>query len=110
MSDQGIIDRALDSFRDWLGRRLPDCRDITPTIGESLDRKLGLWERLIMKLHLFTCDRCVRYLDQIGFLGRTFHDHHELIAEPDASDTVAFSAEAKDKLKQMLNASMLSAF
>jgi hypothetical protein len=57
----------------FLARRLPDCKTITPTLSESIDRKLSLKERIIVRLHLFTCEACVRYLDQIRLLHDLIH-------------------------------------
>jgi hypothetical protein len=37
-------------------------------MSESMDRTLGVRERLELKLHLLVCTWCVRYLQQIKFL------------------------------------------
>ena len=37
-------------------------------MSESMDRPLGVSERLQLKLHLIVCTWCVRYLDQITFM------------------------------------------
>lgn len=87
--------------------RLPDCSRITPKIGESLDRRLGPAERLIMKLHIFTCDRCGRYLNQLRFLNRTFHQHGERIADP-PTQGIEFAIDSKHRIKEMLGRLELS--
>jgi hypothetical protein len=97
-----FFNKLTEIFKDWLSKRLPDCRDITPTIGESLDRHLGFRERVVVKLHMFTCDRCVRYLEQIGFLKDALHVHGEQIADPEPASSVELREESKAKLKQML--------
>lgn len=56
------------SLRIWLLRRLKPCRDIVPLLSESLDRRLTPYERLEVRLHLFVCAWCARYLKQIKFL------------------------------------------
>jgi hypothetical protein len=98
---KSLLNRLLEAFKDWLSRRLPDCREMTPTIGESLDRKLGWWEDLMMKLHLFTCDRCGRYLQQLGFLKKTLHHHGDAIADPETAGA-DLRKESKERLKSLL--------
>jgi hypothetical protein len=37
-------------------------------MSESMERSLGLWERLELRLHLIVCTWCARYLNQIKLL------------------------------------------
>jgi hypothetical protein len=55
-------------LRHWLLRRQKPCRELVPLLSESLDRRLSLRERLELRLHLFVCAWCARYLEQIKFL------------------------------------------
>ena len=80
----------------FLARRLPDCKTITPTLSESIDRKLTLKERIIVRLHLFTCEACARYLDQIRLLHDLIHDHQH---EPAIS---SLNETAKERMKAAL--------
>ena len=82
--------------------RLPDCREMTATIGESLDRNLGWRERLEMKLHLFTCTHCERYLKQIRFLNRTLEEQGQTIADPEPVAGSDLCEESKENMKQLL--------
>lgn len=99
---QSIFQRLKTAFKFWLARRLPDCRTMTPTLSESLDRKLSLREKIVMKLHLFTCSGCTRYLKQIKFLSEAMHIQEESLTKADNPSPVQMSAEAKDKLKDAL--------
>lgn len=56
------------AFRRWLLRSLKPCSYMVSLMSESMDRPLGLGERLQLKLHLIVCTWCVRYLDQIDFM------------------------------------------
>jgi anti-sigma factor RsiW len=51
---------------------IPTCRDMTERVTDYLEGTLSLPVRLITRLHLFRCDACVRYYNQmrktIGFL------------------------------------------
>ncbi len=80
----------------FLARRLPDCKTITPTLSESIDRKLSRKERIIVRLHLFTCEACVRYLEQIRLLHDLVHDHQSEQAISSLNET------AKERMKAAL--------
>ncbi len=109
MKKKNLACVALDAFKDWLGRRLPDCRNVTATLSASLDRDLDLWDRIVNRLHLFTCDRCGRYLDQIWFMSRTLHDNGDSLADGGSAEAPRLGAELKKKLKDAVSASMMSA-
>ncbi len=86
----------------WLARRLPDCKRMTKTLGESFDRKTTLREKLIMKLHLFTCDACERYHEQITFLKDALHAHGEREPEISEFSAATLSADSKQRMKGFL--------
>jgi hypothetical protein len=56
------------AFRRWLLRSLQPCRTMVPLMSESMDRSLGPWEWLQLRLHLIVCAWCARYLDQLRFI------------------------------------------
>lgn len=85
----------------FIARRVRDCKNITPLFSKSLDKKLPLWTRFELKLHLFTCQACVRYIQQIKFLRETLQKHAEQIDEEILSDR-KLSDAAKEKLKKAL--------
>lgn len=109
MAFSDLKDRSLENFKDWLGRRLPDCRTITPTMSASLDGGAGRWRRLMIRIHLFTCERCGLYLDQIRFLSRTVRENAETLSAEGCVDECDPSESFKRKLKNVLGASLMSA-
>ncbi|MEP6847354.1 MAG: hypothetical protein ABI999_00755 [Acidobacteriota bacterium] len=92
------------AFIFWLARRLPDCKTITPKLGESLDRKQSRRARITIKLHLLTCEYCRRYLKQIAFLKEATHSHGERAPAIDAFSSLALSDESKARMKQAMSA------
>lgn len=66
------------SLRDWLLRRLKPCREIVPLLSESLDRRLTPANQIEMRLHLFVCAWCARYLKQIKFLRWALRERSQL--------------------------------
>ena len=95
--------RIWRKLRHWiLHNRLHACRDIVPIISESLDRRLPLRRRMVLKLHLFVCMRCARYLHQLlsmraAVRGRAVSMFDEEGAEP------SLSAEARERIARALN-------
>ena len=37
------------------------CKDITKLISDSMERKLSLWQRIDLRLHLILCGLCRRF-------------------------------------------------
>jgi hypothetical protein len=97
-----LFKKIKSAFIFWLARRLPDCKTMTPTLSRSLDRRLSRREKIVTRLHLFTCTACTRYLKQIKFLSDAMHKHEEILIKPDDLSPAQMSAEAKKKLKNAL--------
>ena len=48
--------------------KLLTCKEATHLASEGLDRRLGLGERLLLRLHLAVCDGCSRVARQFAFM------------------------------------------
>jgi len=68
MSELTIYQKVTKFFRRTILRTFPSCKEIVHIISASLDRPLTLRERFLMKIHLFACKPCVRYLNQSEFV------------------------------------------
>jgi predicted anti-sigma-YlaC factor YlaD len=44
------------------------CKEVTRLASEGLDRRLGLGERVRLRLHLAICDGCRNFHKQLDFL------------------------------------------
>lgn len=94
-----LFQKLKMQFIFFLARRLPDCREMTPVIGESLDRKLTRRERITMRLHLLTCQGCVNYLANLKFMREVFRLQEKKIEE---NPPVELSPEARERIKKAL--------
>lgn len=56
---------------------MPSCRDIDEHSSEYLDRTLPFWQRLGVRLHLFMCVNCRRYLQHLQLTIATLARFHE---------------------------------
>lgn len=96
-------------FNRFLLRRLPPCKEIAMLISQSLDRRLGLRERLVLRLHLVACRPCERYLQQSEFLSSAINVMND--DEKEALYEGALSASARERIKSALrSAAPLAAF
>lgn len=91
-------------FIFFLARRLPDCRTITPMFSQSLDRELTLREKIVMKLHLFTCDACKKYVHQIKFMHEAFQEQEKMFAELESPAAPKLNLDARERMKAALRA------
>ncbi len=98
---QSLLESIKLTNLHWLARRLPDCKTITPRLGDSLDGKLDVWTRFTMKLHMFTCGPCRRYLDQIKFIKKAVHKAGERLSS-DSDPRLRLSTNAKNRIRQSL--------
>ncbi|HJU54928.1 MAG TPA: hypothetical protein VJ715_10160 [Pyrinomonadaceae bacterium] len=95
--------RIWRKLRHWiLHNRLRACRDIVPIISESLDRSLPLHRRVILKLHLFVCTRCVCYLRQLLLMRAALRTKAATTFDEDG-DEPSLSAEARERIHRALN-------
>jgi hypothetical protein len=48
--------------------KLLTCKEATHLASQGLDRRLGVLERLSLRLHLAVCDGCSRVARQFAFM------------------------------------------
>ena len=100
-----IVFRKLQRiFNVAVWRYLPPCKEIVRTASDSLDRKLKLRERVVMKLHLWACLPCVRYLEQSKYIREAMHEYDESRAN-EIQQSKGLSDEARARLKDLLKTS-----
>jgi predicted anti-sigma-YlaC factor YlaD len=46
------------------------CKQATALVSQRQDRKLTLWERCTLKLHLAICNACRNFVKQTEFMRR----------------------------------------
>ena len=87
-------------FNLLIWRNLPPCREIVKIITASFDGKVSWKDRILMRIHLLSCDPCVNFLKQLKFL-RLAIDRQSHHAET-ASEQPQLSSDARDRIKQNL--------
>lgn len=103
MNKLAITQKILRPFRRLILRTFPSCKEIVHVVSASLDRPLTLREKILMKLHLFACKPCVRYLNQSEFVSRAM----KIMDEKEKVDLFvgALSDAARSRIKAALSTS-----
>lgn len=70
-------------------------------MSASMERSLGARERLKLRLHLFACIWCARYLNQIRFLREVIRNRASDISL-DQSPPASLHAAARERIKESL--------
>lgn len=101
MSELTIYQRVSKLFQRTILRTFPSCKEIVHIISASLDRPLTFREMVLMKMHLFACKPCVRYLDQSEFVSRAIR----VMEEKEKTDLFAgvLSDSARSRIKSALS-------
>jgi hypothetical protein len=89
--------------RYFLLRRLPNCKDMSLVMSQSMERRLTLRERAAMRLHLWVCIWCVWYLEHLLFIRATLRTRAAHIPQEESSATDSLSTEALDRIRRALS-------
>jgi hypothetical protein len=95
-------DKFKHSVRWWLLRRLPTCKETVKVISESMERRLSLWERIKVRLHLWICLWCVWYLEQLRLMRETIRSRAAEEPNLESSTLPQLSSEARERIKLSL--------
>ena len=93
-----VFSKLKRTVRLRLLKTLPACREVVPLISESLDRRLSWWESIKLRLHLWVCNWCARYLTQIEMLS----DFLGLGAEECELSSETLRLEARERIRRSL--------
>ena len=93
-------------FNLFVWRNLPPCKEIVKIITASLDGKVSLRDRIIMKIHLLSCNPCVNFLKQLKFLRSSLSGSDEKLTLAESS--AKLSDEARERLKNALKSSIMA--
>lgn len=103
MAETRIIQKLRRKRNLLILRTLPPCKEIVKIVSASLDRRLTVRERVVMRLHLMACKPCVRYMEQSHFLQAAASRLDENLK--DELFTGRLSDDARERIKNALRAS-----
>jgi hypothetical protein len=93
-----VVFNIRRAARRKLLKTLQPCGDFVPLMSESLDRRLTMRESIYLKLHLWVCSWCVRYLSQI----RMIRDLFCLRDEDSEFGSETLSLDARERIRRSL--------
>jgi len=106
MSELKGVENIRRAIRRAILRTFPPCRELVHIISASLDRPLTRRERFVMRMHLFACKPCVRYLDQSSFVVRALKVLSD--EEKDRLFSGSLREETRVRIKKMLRTGAMS--
>lgn len=53
------------------------CRDVSKLLSQSRERRLGLWERLGLQMHLAMCKGCSNVRKQLDFISTAMRRYRD---------------------------------
>jgi len=79
------------------------CKETARLVSEGLDRKLPLWKRMNLRLHLMMCGACSAYRRQVETLNRIVRWRFgESAADATATDAPACPEQAKRRIETVM--------
>jgi hypothetical protein len=95
-----MLEKLFTTVRLWIAQRLEHCKDVGPLFSKALDGKLRLSERIRIKLHLWMCGPCTRYVSNLSFMHDMFQTQRD---SPETEQfQVKLNSEAKERLKKAI--------
>lgn len=76
------------------------CKEVTRMVSESLDRKLPLYQRIGVRMHLLMCKFCSRFKKQLLFLRETIRLHVERGKDTELSTKLP--PEARERISKSI--------
>jgi len=87
-------------LKKWLSMKTEECKMVAPLFSYAMDRKLSLFEKLRVKLHLYTCGACLNYVSNLKFMHEVFHKQEENLENEKLH--ASLTPEAKERIKEKL--------
>ncbi len=84
-------------MRHWM----MDCREISRMVSASMDRKLPLYQRIGIRMHVLMCRYCYRYRKQLLFLRKVIHLNMNLSQE--IASEIHLPEAARTRIIERLN-------
>ena len=85
-----------------LNKLMISCKEASRLISEQLDRKLSLYERVTLKMHLTMCSVCKHVQRQLGALRNVISSKAHSQETTSSSDGPPLSESSKEHIKSLL--------
>jgi len=83
---------------------MKSCREVCRLVSESMDRKLSLWEKVVLGFHLGMRKLCASFSTNLGRLRDVVRRHAREIESGTSAFEVTLSDEARQRIKRAMEA------
>lgn len=80
------------------------CKEISRLTSDSLDSELPLMTRMGMRMHMWMCTHCARFLEQLQLLQKIFRRYEEQAVSDElaAEDGPHLGDEARQRMNRII--------
>jgi hypothetical protein len=78
------------------------CKQVSQIVSESLDKKLPLWTRLQLRMHLAMCGICSRFRKTMIRVDREIKQHAHEVEADHAHDSARLSDTSRNRIQRQL--------
>jgi hypothetical protein len=75
------------------------CKQASRLLSQSLDRKLSWKERLELRFHLFICEMCTRFAEQLKVMQKAMQDW---VNAYEQDESIQLSQEARARIAEKI--------
>jgi hypothetical protein len=87
----------------WLAHRLPDCKTVTMTFGQTPEHDISLRERILTLVQRLVCAACNRYFVQIKFVNQAVRLQERWLLEDAGIITSGLSDDARRRIRKAVS-------
>jgi hypothetical protein len=87
----------------WIETMTPSCRDMTHLLSQSMDRRLSVYNRLVIWLHLTICDHCGRFAEHLAFIRKV---NRSILKYAEKLSPAGLTPSARERIKERIRQSL----
>ena len=80
-----------------------NCKEVSKLVSESLDRKVSLWKRINMWMHLGMCGICWSFRKNLVLLKKLSQEYGKAIEENEFSNEAKLPNAARGRIQKRLD-------
>lgn len=77
------------------------CEEISRLVSDSMERRLSLWQRLQLRMHLALCRLCAGHAADLKRIREVVREHHGTETESEEPD-LTLSDRARRELEELV--------
>lgn len=70
-----------------LVNRMLNCKEVSKLVSKSKEQKLGLWERFMLRMHIWICGPCTEYEKNSSYLSSAMREYAKQDRQPEKEES-----------------------